>query len=134
LDKKESTRNCLKYRRAKGEILLVTHEGRGWWDPTSAAKGDIFGLVQLLNPSLSFREIRKILRPFIGLSPTLPVHERPSAKPAPDVPCAVTASAGIADLALSDRDTPSARARRVRRDRRRHATGRAPWQCLVCPS
>jgi hypothetical protein len=39
LDKKESTRNCLKYRRAKGEILLVTHEGHGWWDPTSAAKG-----------------------------------------------------------------------------------------------
>jgi hypothetical protein len=29
LDKKESTGRCLKYRRAKGEILLVTHEGRG---------------------------------------------------------------------------------------------------------
>ena len=89
LDKKESTRNCLKYRRAKGEILLVTHEGRGWWDPTSTAKGDIFGLVQFLNPSLSFGEIRKILRPFIGLSPAFPVHEQLSAKPAPDVPCAV---------------------------------------------
>ena len=29
LDKKESTHRCLKYRRAKGEILLVAHEGRG---------------------------------------------------------------------------------------------------------
>jgi hypothetical protein len=29
LDKKESTGRCLKYRRAKGEILLVTHEARG---------------------------------------------------------------------------------------------------------
>jgi hypothetical protein len=28
LEKKESTRNCLKYRRAKCEIPLVTHEGR----------------------------------------------------------------------------------------------------------
>jgi hypothetical protein len=26
LDKKESTRRCLKYRRAEGEVLLVTHD------------------------------------------------------------------------------------------------------------
>ena len=30
---------CLKYRRAAGEILIVNHEGRGWWDPTSDAQG-----------------------------------------------------------------------------------------------
>ena len=89
LDKKESTRNCLKYRRAKGEILLVTHEGRGWWDPGSTAKGDIFGLVQFLNPGLNFGEVRKVLRPFIGLSPTFPLHERTTARPKPDVPFAV---------------------------------------------
>ncbi|MEA2768743.1 MAG: hypothetical protein QOD93_1705, partial [Acetobacteraceae bacterium] len=69
LDKRESTRNCLKYRRGKGEVLLVTHEGRGWWDPLSTAKGDIFDLVQYLNRGLSFREARNVLRPFIGLSP-----------------------------------------------------------------
>ncbi len=63
LDKKQSTRRCLKYRRAEGEILLVTHEGHGWWDPCSTAKGDIFGLVRFLNPSLSFGEIRQVLRP-----------------------------------------------------------------------
>jgi hypothetical protein len=45
--------------------------------------------VQFLNPGLSFGEIRKVLRPFIGLSPDFPVHERLSAKPAPDVQCAV---------------------------------------------
>jgi hypothetical protein len=89
LDKRESSRNCLKYRRAEGEILLVTHGGRGWWDPGSTAKGDIFGLVQFLNPGLNFGEVRKVLRPFIGLSPTFPLHERTSAKPTPDVPFAV---------------------------------------------
>jgi hypothetical protein len=86
LDKKESTRNCLKYRRAEGEILLVTHEGRGWWDPGSTAKGDVFGLVQFLNPGLNFGEVRKVLRPFVGLAPTFPLHARGSAKSAPDVP------------------------------------------------
>jgi hypothetical protein len=89
LDKRESTRNCLKYRRGKGEVLLVTHEGRGWWDPLSTAKGDIFDLVQYLNRGLSFREARNVLRPFIGLSPSFPVHERRREKEAPKVPFSV---------------------------------------------
>ena len=37
LDRKESTKLSLKYRRGKGEILIVSHAGRGWWDPTSEA-------------------------------------------------------------------------------------------------
>ena len=45
LDRRESTRRTLKYRRA-GEILIVNHDGRGWWDPLSEAKGDVFNLVQ----------------------------------------------------------------------------------------
>ena len=53
LDKRESTRRCLKYRRGEGEIILVTHEGRGWWDPGSTAKGDVFSLVQHLEPGLN---------------------------------------------------------------------------------
>jgi hypothetical protein len=89
LDKRESTRNCLKYRRGKGEVLLVTHEGRGWWDPGSTAKGDIFGLVQYLSPGLNFGEVRKVLRPFIGLSPSFPVHKRHSGKEAPKIPFSV---------------------------------------------
>ena len=30
LDRRESTRRCLKYRRGRGRILIVNHEGRGW--------------------------------------------------------------------------------------------------------
>jgi hypothetical protein len=89
LDKRQSTRRCLKYRRAEGEILLVTHEGRGWWDPCSAAKGDVFRLVQFLEPSLNFGEVRKVLRPFIGLSPAYPFHERSLARERPLIPVGV---------------------------------------------
>ena len=67
LDRKESTRLSLKYRRGKGEILIVSHAGRGWWDPTSDAKGDVFGLVQRLEPGLTFGHVRKRLREFAGL-------------------------------------------------------------------
>ena len=42
LDRGESSRASLKYRRAPNEILIVNHDGRGWWDPLSDAKGDIF--------------------------------------------------------------------------------------------
>lgn len=87
LDKAESTRNCLKYRRGQGEIILVTHGGRGWWDPGSAtAKGDIFNLVQHLDPGLNFGQARKVLRDFVGIAPTYTAHAKPGAKSAPDVP------------------------------------------------
>ncbi|MDE1905154.1 MAG: DUF3991 and TOPRIM domain-containing protein [Rhodospirillales bacterium] len=69
LDKAESTRHALKYRRGKGEVLIVTHEGRGWWDPQSEAKGDIFSLVQHLEPRLNFGHVRQALRRFVGISP-----------------------------------------------------------------
>ena len=76
LDRKESTKLSLKYRRGKGEILIVSHAGRGWWDPTSDAKGDVFGLVQRLEPTLSFGHVRKRLREFAGLSPRFPPVDR----------------------------------------------------------
>ena len=66
LDQKESTELSLKYRRGKGEILIISHAGRGWWDPTSDAKGDVFHLVQRLEPGLSFGHVRKRLRAFAG--------------------------------------------------------------------
>ena len=55
LDRHESSQHCLKYRRAAGEIVIVTHGGAGWWDPNSEAKGDVFSLVQHLEPSPQFR-------------------------------------------------------------------------------
>ena len=76
LDRKESTKLSLKYRRGKGEILIVSHAGRGWWDPTSDAKGDVFRLVQRLEPKLSFGHVRKRLRAFAGLSPCFPSADR----------------------------------------------------------
>jgi hypothetical protein len=44
LDVKESTKRAMKFRRG-GEIIIVTHAGRGWFDPLSDRKGDVFGLM-----------------------------------------------------------------------------------------
>jgi hypothetical protein len=84
LDRKESTKLSLKYRRGKGEILIVSHAGRGWWDPTSDAKGDVFRLVQRLEPGLSFGHVRKRLRAFAGLSPCFPSADRAGGRKEPD--------------------------------------------------
>ncbi len=81
LDKQESTRRALKYRRGEGEVLIVNHDGRGWWDPQSQAKGDVFDLVQHLDPSLTFGRVSQVLRPFVGLSPTYPEALRASRRP-----------------------------------------------------
>ncbi|AFL55226.1 hypothetical protein ABIE78_000157 [Sinorhizobium fredii] len=48
IDAKESTRRAVKFRRG-AEIIIVVHEGRGWFDPLSDAKGDVFGLVEHLD-------------------------------------------------------------------------------------
>ena len=72
LDRKGSTRRALKYRRHQGEVVIVNHDGRGWWDAQGSAKGDVFDLVQFLDPGLNFGQVRKVLRPFVGLSPTYP--------------------------------------------------------------
>ena len=88
LDRKESTKLSLKYRRGKGEILIVSHGGRGWWDPTSDAKGDVFGLVQRLEPGINFGHVRKRLREFAGLSPSFPIAERAGRRKASDRPVA----------------------------------------------
>ena len=84
LDQKESTKLSLKYRRGKGEILIVSHAGSGWWDPTSDAKGDVFRLVQRLEPGLSFGHVRKRLREFAGLSPSFPSADRAGRRQDPD--------------------------------------------------
>ena len=76
LDRAESTRRCLKYRRGAGEVLIVNHDGRGWWDPMSSAKGDVFSLVRHLDPGLTFGQACDVLRAFLGLTPTYPPAER----------------------------------------------------------
>jgi hypothetical protein len=72
LDRAESTRRSLKYRRDAGEILIVNHDGHGWWDPLSERKGDIFSLVRYLDPGLSFVGACRLLRDFVGIAPAFP--------------------------------------------------------------
>ena len=89
LDRRTSTPSALKYRRGEGEVIIVNHGGRGWWDPTHpAAKGDVFGLVQHLEPGLNFGEVRRRLRALAGITPafTGQLHRRP--RPRPLVPIA----------------------------------------------
>ena len=76
LDRTESSRASLKYRRGEGEIVIVNHDGRGWWDPLSDRKGDIFTLIQHIEPGLSFNEARRVLREFVGIAPTFPEVRR----------------------------------------------------------
>jgi hypothetical protein len=59
--------------------MIVSHAGRGWWDPTSDATGDVFGLVQRLEPGLTFGHARKRLQEFAGLSPSFPPADRAGA-------------------------------------------------------
>ena len=75
LDKRQSTRRALKYRRAEGEVLIINHDGRGWWDPCSSAKGDVFALVQHLDQGLNFGQVRQVLRAFMGIRPSFPTSE-----------------------------------------------------------
>src|SRR5271167_3356797 len=72
LDRAESTRRSLKYRRGPGEIVIVNHDGRGWWDPLSECKGDIFTLVRHLDPGLNFGAARHVLRGLVGIAPAFP--------------------------------------------------------------
>jgi len=88
LDRKESSQRCLKYRRDAGEIVIVTHGGAGWWDPNSDAKGDVFLLVQHLEPSLNFGEVRKMLRPLAGVRPDFTSAECGRDKRGPPIPVA----------------------------------------------
>lgn len=76
LDAAESTRRALKYRRGPGEIVIVNHEGRGWWDPCGTDRGDVFDLVQRHDPSLNFGQVRRALRGLLGVAPAFPTALR----------------------------------------------------------
>jgi len=89
LDKQESTRHALKYRRGAGKIIIVNHDQRGWWDPLSSAKGDVFSLVQHLDSSLNFGQVRQLLRLFVGVAPIFP-RTKPGATDQTDRPAPAT--------------------------------------------
>ena len=85
LDRRESTRRAPKYRR-QDEILIINHDGRGWWDPLSEAKGDVFSLAQHLDPSLNFPQVCKLLRGLLGIAPSEPELPRASRRDDTETP------------------------------------------------
>ena len=113
LDKAESTRNALKYRRGPGEIVIVNHQGRGWWDPQSDARGDVFNLAQHLDPSLNFGHVRRALRGLAGVAPGLSRIRAaaPRRRPGTAAVAPLAGSAPVAErvsgLALPDRRAPA---------------------------
>ncbi|MBB4320468.1 hypothetical protein GGE43_004079 [Agrobacterium tumefaciens] len=64
VDVKESTRRAVKHRRGP-EIIIVIHGGRGWFDPLSDAKGDVFALVEHLDGA-SFQESLERVAQLVG--------------------------------------------------------------------
>lgn len=70
IDAKESTRRAVKFRRGS-EIIIVTHEGHGWFDPLSEAKGDVFRLVEHLD-HVGFVEGAERVADLVGFQITEP--------------------------------------------------------------
>jgi subtilisin family serine protease len=86
LDVKESTRKAMKYRR-DGAIIIVIHGGKGWFDPLSDGKGDIFSLVERLK-GCAFSEARHEVAELVGFVPSSPVWQRASRGGVSDRPIA----------------------------------------------
>lgn len=76
IDEKESTRRAVKFRRA-AEIIIVTHDGYGWFDPLSEAKGDVFSLVAHLE-SVDFPACCERVASLVGLALSMPVLQKTS--------------------------------------------------------
>jgi len=83
LDVKESTRKAMKYRR-EGAIIIVIHDGKGWFDPLGDDKGDVFRLVEHLE-GVPFVEAMNDVAGFVGFVPSEPVWQRESRERAPDL-------------------------------------------------
>ncbi|KPF78344.1 hypothetical protein IP88_04125 [alpha proteobacterium AAP81b] len=74
LDGRESTRNAAKYRHGPGQIVIVVHEGRGWFDPLGEGRGDVVALAQRVWGG-NLGQVRRALRPLANLEPArLPVE------------------------------------------------------------
>ncbi len=70
LDAHESTRRAAKYRQGAGQIVIVTHEGKGWFDPLNDRRGDVLALAQHVWGG-NLGHARKALRPLAGIAPKL---------------------------------------------------------------
>ena len=75
IDLKESTRRAVKYRHG-GSIVIVTHDGRGWFDPLSDAKGDVFGLAMFLD-NVTFPIAAEAVASLVGFELSRPEWRSP---------------------------------------------------------
>ena len=69
VDLKQSTRRAIKFRRGD-DIIIVIHDGKGWFDPLSEAKGNVLSLIQHLD-SVAFTEALARAAELVGTT-TLP--------------------------------------------------------------
>lgn len=74
VDLKESTRRAVKHRRGD-EIVIVIHDGKGWFDPQSDAKGDVFSLIRHLDGG-NFAEVLATAAGLVGFVPAEPAWTR----------------------------------------------------------
>jgi hypothetical protein len=70
LDVRQSSLNAAKYRGGQAQIVIVTHQGQGWFDPLSDARGDVFALAQHLWGG-TLGHARCALRPLAGIAPVM---------------------------------------------------------------
>ncbi|MDQ0563020.1 hypothetical protein QO004_004829 [Rhizobium mesoamericanum] len=84
IDLKESTRRAVKYRR-NAEIVIVIHEGKGWFDPLSDAKGDVFSLFDHLD-GVPFVEALDRVASLVGIGPKAPAWTTLEKEPDASIP------------------------------------------------
>lgn len=83
LDQAESSANAAKYRGTAARIVIVTHQGKGWFDPLADARGDVIALAQYVWGG-SLGHARKALRPLAGIAPQMRTRQHlESYPPAP---------------------------------------------------
>ena len=75
IDIRESTRRAIKFRRGD-DIIIVIHEGKGWFEPLSDAKGDVLSLIQHLDGA-SFTGALALAADLVGYTPQEPRWARP---------------------------------------------------------
>nr|WP_123150824.1 DUF3991 and toprim domain-containing protein [Mesorhizobium delmotii] len=83
VDPKESTKRAVKFRRGD-EIIIVIHDGKGWFDPLSDAKGDVFRLVEHLE-GVPFVAALDHVADLIGFVPSEPIWTKVPSRNRPDL-------------------------------------------------
>lgn len=81
IDLSESTPKAVKYRRGD-DIIIVIHDDKGWFDPLSDAKGDVYSLLQHLD-GCDFLEAFVQAASLVGFEPSRPQWTRQSRETEP---------------------------------------------------